>query len=306
MIKKSFFTLLLLICATLHSSAQTADSIKIYLWPEGAPLAQGTAEEDKPSITIYFPAKEKTSGAGVLICPGGGYVALALGHEGWQVAKWYNEMGVTAAILRYRLGTWDHKKYKHPAPFMDVTRAMRLFRSKAKEYGINPEKIGVMGFSAGGHLASCLSTMFDGGNPKAKDPIEKVSSKPNFSVLVYPVISFRSKHAFEFGRGVLLGDNADPKLVDSMSTETRVTPLTPPTFLMHAADDNVKCENSLLYFTALRENNVPSEIHIYERGGHGYGLYPAERMKGGNPERIADWPERLKNWLKNRGGIVKE
>jgi len=293
--------------ATLYlANAQTADSVKIYLWAAGAPLAQGSEEVDKPSITVYFPAKEKASGAGVLLCPGGGYVTLALGHEGWQVAKWYNDMGITVAILRYRLGTWDHKKYKHPAQFMDVTRAMRLFRSKAKEYGLNPEKMGVMGFSAGGHLASMLSTVFDGGNAKAKDPVEKISSKPNFSVLVYPVISFRSKYAFEFGRGVLLGDNADPRSVDSISTETRVSPLTPPTFLMSTADDGVMSENSILYFSALRENKVPVEMHVYERGGHGYGLYPKEQMKDGNPERIADWPERLKNWLRNRGGIIKE
>jgi len=304
---KQIKLLVLFMAATLYlANAQTADSVKIYLWAAGAPLAQGSEEVDKPSITVYFPAKEKASGAGVLLCPGGGYVTLALGHEGWQVAKWYNDMGITVAILRYRLGTWDHKKYKHPAQFMDVTRAMRLFRSKAKEYGLNPEKMGVMGFSAGGHLASMLSTVFDGGNAKAKDPVEKISSKPNFSVLVYPVISFRSKYAFEFGRGVLLGDNADPRSVDSISTETRVSPLTPPTFLMSTADDGVMSENSILYFSALRENKVPVEMHVYERGGHGYGLYPKEQMKDGNPERIADWPERLKNWLRNRGGIIKE
>ncbi|MDX2188345.1 MAG: alpha/beta hydrolase [Bacteroidota bacterium] len=297
-------TILILFSFFLLSKAQTSDSVKIYLWPEGAPYAQGTEEVDKPSITIYFPEKQKKSEGAVLVCPGGGYVTLALGHEGWQVARWFNQQGMTAAILRYRLGTWDHKKYKHPAMITDAKRAMRLFRSKAKEYGINPEKIGVIGFSAGGHLASCLSTMFDGGNANAKDPIEKVSCRPNFSILLYPVISFRTKYAFEFGRGVLLGDNADAKLVDSMSTETRVTPYTPPTFLVHAADDWVKVENSLMYYTALRENNVPSEIHIYERGGHGFGFYPQKEKDRQNPERIADWPERLKNWLRNRGGLI--
>ena len=297
LILTAFTFFILFNCAVSH--AQTRDSVKIYLWPDGAPLAQGTAEEDKPSITVYFPEKSKATQGGVLICPGGGYVTLALGHEGWQVAKWYNEQGITAAILRYRVGTWDHKRYKHPVPLMDVTRAMRLFRSKAKEYNLNPEKIGVMGFSAGGHLASCLSTMFDGGNPKAKDPVERISSRPNFAVLVYPVISFRTKFSFDFGRGVLLGDNASPSLVDSMSTETRVTNYTPPTFLVHAADDNVKAENSLAYYWALRENGVSAEIHIYERGGHGFGMYPKE-------PRIADWTERLKNWLRNRGGLISD
>lgn len=294
--KHYFLVLLLLTCRFIN--AQTADSTKIYLWSEGAPLAQGTSELDKPTITVYFPSKEKATGAAVLICPGGGYVSLALDHEGLQVAKWYNDLGVTAIVLRYRIGTWDHKKYAHPAPFLDVSRAMRLVRSKAKEWNLNSEKIGVMGFSAGGHLASCLGTMYDGGNSKAKDPIDRLTSKPNFMVLVYPVITFRTKHAFTFGRGVLLGDNASPSLVDSMSTETRVSTLTPPTFMMYTDEDDINSMNAVLFYAALKENRVPAELHIYERGAHGYGLYPKS-------DRFSDWPERLKNWLKNRGGILK-
>jgi acetyl esterase/lipase len=289
----SIFTLF-----ALAASAQTSDSTKIYLWPEGAPLAQGIEEADKPSVTVYFPVKEKATGAAVLICPGGGYVTLALNHEGWQVAKWFNEQGITAVILRYRVGTWDHKKYMHPAPFMDVSRGMRLVRSKSKEWGLNPEKIGVLGFSAGGHLASCLGTMYDGGNPKAKDPIDRVSSKPNYMALIYPVITFRTKAAFTFGRGVLLGDNARQSLVDSMSTETRVSTMTPPTFIMYTDQDDINAMNGVLFYSALKENNVPAELHIYERGAHGYGFYP-------QLDRIADWTERLKNWLKNRGGLIK-
>jgi acetyl esterase/lipase len=288
--------LLLIKVNTLN--AQTRDSVKIYLWPEGAPLAQGTDELDKPSITVYFPEKEKATNAAVLICPGGGYVTLALGHEGWQVAKWYNERGITAAILRYRYGTWDHKKYQHPAPFLDVSRAMRTLRSKSKEWNLNPEKIGVMGFSAGGHLASCLGTMHDGGNPLAKNSIDKISSKPNFMVLVYPVITFRTKHAFTFGRGVLLGENASQSLIDSMSTETRVSTQTPPTFLMYTDEDNINAMNGVLFYTALKENNVPAELHIYERGKHGYGMYPELNS-------IKDWTQRLENWLRNRGGLLK-
>lgn len=296
--KKLLFATLVLIIQHFSIFAQTRDSVKIYLWPDGAPLAQGTEEVDKPSATVYFPSKEKATGAAVLICPGGGYVSLALNHEGWQVAKWYNDQGITAIILRYRIGTWDHKKYQHPAPFIDVTRAMRLVRSKAAAWNLNPEKIGVMGFSAGGHLASCLGTMYDGGNSKAKDLIEKYSSKPNFMVLVYPVITFRTKHAFAFGRGVLLGDNASQALVDSMSTETRVSTLTPPTFIMYTDEDDINAVNGVLFYLALKENKVPAELHVYERGAHGYGMYPQN-------ERIADWTERLKNWLKNRGGIIK-
>lgn len=291
---KKLFYILLFISQIIFAQ----DTLKLYLWQAGAPLAQGTDELDKPSITVWFPAKEKATGAAVIICPGGGYVTLALDHEGKQVAKWYNEMGITAIVLRYRYGTWDHKKYAHPAPFLDVSRAMRLVRSKSKEWNINPEKIGIMGFSAGGHLASCLATMWDGGNPKASNNVDKYSSKPNFLALVYPVITFRTKHAFTFGRGVLLGENASKELIDSMSTELRVTTNTPPTFIMYTDEDEINAMNGVLFYSALKENKVPAELHIYERGAHGYGLFPKEPS-------IIDWPERLKNWLKNRGGYLK-
>lgn len=270
---------------------------KIYLWPEGkVPLSLGSTEEDKPSITAYFPNKESATGAAVLICPGGGYVALAVDHEGDSVARYYNKLGIAAFVLRYRLGTWDHKKYQHPVPMMDATRAMRYIRSHAKEWNIHPEKIGIMGFSAGGHLASTIGTHFDGGNPKSKDVVEKAGSRPNFMVLVYPVLSMRSKYAFRFSRGVLLGENASQDLIDSLSNEIQVTTLTPPTFMIHANDDGVLPENSVLFYMALREQNVPAELHIYERGGHGFGL--------GDPKKdpiISSWPLRLTDWLRNQG-----
>ncbi|HEX8546928.1 MAG TPA: alpha/beta hydrolase [Cytophagaceae bacterium] len=266
---------------------------KIYLWPEGAPFAMGAAEEDKPSITAYFAPKDKATGAAVIICPGGGYVTLAASHEGDSVAQWFNKLGITAFVLRYRVGTWDHKKYQHPVPFMDATRAMRIVRSRAKEWSINREKIGIMGFSAGGHLASTVATRFDGGNSKSKNSIDKQSSRPNFLVLVYPVITLNTKYAFRFGRGVLLGDNASQASIDSLSNETQVTSLTPPTFLMHSNDDGVYPENSVLFYMALREANVPAELHIYERGGHGYGL--------GRDPITSTWPDRLRDWLRNQG-----
>ncbi len=294
MIRKLAFTSFIAIASYLNSYAQNT---KIYLWPDGqVPLAQGTAEEDKPSITAYFPSKETATGAAVLVCPGGGYVALAVDHEGDSVAKYYNRLGIAAFVLRYRLGTWDHKKYQHPAPMMDATRAMRYIRSRAKEWNIHPEKIGIMGFSAGGHLASTIGTHFDAGNAKSKDAVEKYSSRPNFMVLVYPVLSMRSKYAFRFSRGVLLGDNASQELVDSLSNEIQVTSLTPPTFMIHANDDGVLPENSVLFYMALREQKVPAELHIYERGGHGFGM--------GDPKKdaiIASWPLRLTDWLKNQG-----
>lgn len=288
----------LLFLLALAQLAQ-AQSPKIYLWKDGeVPLAQGKEEEDKPSITPYFAPKDKATGAAVLICPGGGYVTLATDHEGDSVAKYFNNLGITAFVLRYRLGTWDHKKYQHPAQKLDAARAMRYIRSNAKAWNINANKIGIMGFSAGGHLASMIGTGFDGGDKKAKDPIEKVTNKPNFMILVYPVITMTTKYAFSFGRGVLLGDNACKDQVDSISTELQVTTLTPPTFLMHANDDDVAPENSILFYMALRANKVPAELHIYEKGGHGYGL--------GDPKKdaiIATWPARLTDWLKNQGAV---
>lgn len=291
--KKSIYVLLFI---TQYVVSQ--DTLKLYLWTDAAPLAQGTEELDKPSATVWFPTKEKATGAAVIICPGGGYVTLALDHEGKQVAKWYNDLGITAIVLRYRYGTWDHKKYQHPVPFLDVSRAMRLVRSKSKEWKINPEKIGIMGFSAGGHLASCLATMWDGGNPKASNSIDKYSSKPNFLALVYPVISFRSKYAFSFGRGVLLGENASKELIDSLSTEMKVTTNTPPTYIMYTDEDDINAMNGILFYTALKENRIPAELHIYEKGKHGFGMYPEEPT-------ILNWTETLKNWLKNRGGYLK-
>ncbi|TAH24536.1 MAG: alpha/beta hydrolase [Cytophagales bacterium] len=294
-LKIFFFSTCLL--SIIQSYSLSAQSTKIYLWNEGTvPMAQGNAEEDKPSITAYFPSKESATGAAVLICPGGGYVTLALDHEGDSVAKYFNRLGIAAFVLRYRVGTWDHKKYQHPVPMLDASRAMRYIRSKSKEWNLNSEKIGVMGFSAGGHLASTIGTMFDAGNPKAKDVIEKYSSRPSFMVLVYPVISMTTKYTFRFGRGVLLGDNASQQLLDSLSTELQVTSNTPPTFMMHSNDDGVQPENSILFYMALREQKVPAELHIYERGGHGYGL--------GDPKKdpiISTWPLRLTDWLKNQG-----
>lgn len=283
---------LIIISVFSISSLYSQDTLKTYLW-DNAPFAQGNSEEDKPSVTVWFPAKEKANGAAVLICPGGGYISLALDHEGKQVAKWFNDLGITAIVLKYRVGTWDHKKYKHPVPFMDISRAMRYVRANAKKWNLNPEQIGVMGFSAGGHLASCLATMWDDGNPKATNNIDKYSSKPNFLALIYPVITFSTKHAFQFGRGVLLGDDASREKTDSLSTELRVTTHTPPTFIMYTDEDDINPMNGVLFYNSLRENKIPAELHIYEKGAHGYGLYPKEKS-------IQDWPDRLKNWLNNR------
>jgi acetyl esterase/lipase len=249
------------------------------LWPEGAPGAVGNEDADKPALTVY-PAVQP-NGAAVLICPGGGYVNLAMDHEGRQVAEWFNSFGVTAFVLKYRLGP----RYRHPAMIEDARRAMRMIRSRAKEFGVDPVRIGVMGFSAGGHLASTLSNHFQEGE------------RPDFAILCYPVISFTTRYTHSGSMRFLLGDPPDPALVWELSNELRVSSQTPPTFLFHTnADTGVPPENSILYYLALRRAGVPAELHIYQEGRHGVGLAPKDPV-------LSTWPARLKDWLAVRGII---
>jgi acetyl esterase/lipase len=263
----------------------------IVLWPEGAPGAVGNEDADRPTLTVYLPPAERAVPTGVVVCPGGGYAKLAMDHEGRQVAEWLNSLGVAAFVLKYRLGP----RYRHPAPLEDAKRALRLVRSRAGEFRIAPDRIGVWGFSAGGHLASTLATHFDAGNPTAADPIERVSCRPDFAILAYPVISFASEYAHKGSRRNLLGDNPDPALVENLSNEKQVTAQTPPTFLFHTNEDQgVPAENSVLFYLALRRAGVPAELHIYERGRHGVGLAP-------NDPVLSSWPQRLADWLRVRG-----
>ncbi len=276
----------------------------VLLWPSGAPGALGTADEDKPAIYPFIAPKEKATGAAVLICPGGGYAMRAMEHEGYDFARWFNDLGITAFVLRYRVNTWDHKKYGHPHAFTDATRAMRTVRSRAKEWGIDPDKIGVMGFSAGGHLASMLGTHFDNGNPKAKNALDKTSSRPGFLMLIYPVVSFTTEYTHRFSREMQLGSDLDSTLAEYLSTEKHVTSFTPSTFLMYTDDDPVLPENAILFYMALRKAKVPAELHIYEKGGHGYGMANGVG-KAANDPILATWTTRLEDWLKNRGVIKK-
>lgn len=247
------------------------------LWPEGAPGAVGAEELDKPALTTWLAAKP--NGAAVLVCPGGGYGALAMDHEGKQIAEWYNSFGVSAFILKYRLGP----RYRHPAPLDDARRAMRMIRERAPKLGLDPARIGVMGFSAGGHLASTLSTHFQQGE------------RPDFAVLCYPVISFTTRYTHSGSMRNLLGAPPDPALVWDLSNELKVTAETPPTFLFHTnADAGVPPENSILYYMALRRVGVPAEMHIYQEGRHGVGLAQKDPV-------LSSWPDRLKDWLKVRG-----
>jgi len=280
------------------SSEVTAAKPKVeLLWPEGAPGAKGNADGDKPSLTIYLKKKKKANGTAVIICPGGGYGHLAMDHEGHQVARWLNSLGVAGFILKYR-----HRGvgYGYPAPLLDVQRAISKVRYQAKEFKIDPERIGVMGFSAGGHLASTAGTHFHTGKADAKDPIDRVSCQPDFMILVYPVISFTESFTHIGSRRNLLGKDADAKLIEKFSNEKQVTPQTPPTFLVHTWEDKaVPVENSVYFYLALRKAKVPAEMHLYLKGNHGFGL---NRAKGAT----ASWPARCGEWLQTMGYLKKK
>lgn len=283
----------LLVGFALASLLRAADPTPpvVLLWPNGAPGALGTADADQPKYTIYQPASPVHTA--VIVFPGGGYQNLAMDHEGLQVAKWLNGYGITAFILQYRLGP----KYHHPIEMNDALRAIRMVRAHARDYNIDPNRIGVWGFSAGGHLASTVSTHFDAGNLAAPDPFDKYPSRPDFAILAYPVISF-GEYAHKGSLHNLLGENPDPKLVEDLSNEKRVTQQTPPTFLFHTSDDPVvPVENSVLYYLALRHANVPVEMHIYEHGNHGVGLAPYDPI-------LSTWPLRLADWLRSHGWLT--
>lgn len=280
--------LLLLIFAQF---ALAAGPEPVTLWPDEAPGAMGKQPEDIPELRIYLPEEGKATGAGIVVCPGGGYGALATDHEGHQVAKWLNTIGVAGFVLKYRLGP----KYKHPAPLQDAQRAIRHVRAHAKEWKLDLDRIGIMGFSAGGHLASTVATHFDKGDPNSDDPIARQSSRPNFAILCYPVISMTEAFGHTGSKRNLLGPDPDPKLVESLSNEKQVTPETPPTFLFHTGEDKgVPVENSIAFYQALRKAQVPAEMHIYQDGPHGVGLAP------GQPG-LETWKDRLADWLKNSG-----
>jgi acetyl esterase/lipase len=259
------------------------------------PGALGQGEDDKPTITVYRPWGPNLSGTSVIVAPGGGYGFLADNHEGRQVANWFNAMGVTAFVLKYRLGP----RYRHPIELGDAQRAIRLVRSRAREFEISPDRIGMMGFSAGGHLASTAATHFDSGNPGAADLIDHASSRPDFVVLGYPVITFLAPYVHAGSAQNLLGENPDPKLVQELSNELHVTPQTPPTFLFTTSEDiAVPPENSVNFYLALHKAGVPAELHVFEKGPHGVGL------DLGDPS-LAEWPVLLANWLRERGLLTK-
>ncbi len=263
------------------------------LWPEEPPYAAGDSEDDVPTLTIFLSEEETATGSGVVIFPGGGYGHLAMEHEGYDVAKRFNEMGLAAFVVKYRHG----KQYGHPVPLLDARRAIRMVKHRSQEWNVNPESIGVIGFSAGGHLASTAGTLFEEGNPNDQDPIEKMSSRPEFMVLVYTVISMTEEITHQGSRNNLLGENPNSALVDSLSTEKQVSSNTPPTFLIHTSNDGaVPVENSLVFYQALKKVGVPAEMHIFEEGPHGFGLAEDNPLLSG-------WMNQLQSWFKHRNII---
>lgn len=261
------------------------------LWEGKAPASVGSEDKNVPTLTPFLP--KQANGTAVVVCPGGGYGMHAVGHEGKDVAEWLNKRGVTAFVLKYRLVQYDRPGPLHPAPMLDVQRAIRMVRHSAKEMGIDPARIGVWGFSAGGHLASTAATHFDAGK-KDGDEIDKQSCRPDFTILAYPVIDMAGKATHGGSRRNLIGDKPDEKLIQFYSSHKQVTKDTPPTFLFHTEEDTgVPPENSRLFHEACKAHGVPVEMAIYEKGKHGVGL-------AANDPVLSKWTEKLEAWMKSR------
>ena len=287
----NYFSLLLLFVTSLSLSAQSTNVFA--LWPDGAPGALGSAEKDIPTLTIYRPAPERATGAAMVICPGGGYGGLAP-HEGRDYALWLNAQGIAGFVLKYRLAPGG---YHHPAMLQDAARALRTVRARAGEWQLDPYRIGIMGSSAGGHLAATLLTHFDAGKPDAADVIERISSRPDLGILCYAVISM-GEFTHQGSKRNLLGTNPPPELVRELSNELQVTTNTPPCFIWHTWEDPaVAVENSLQFAAALRKSGVMFDLHIYERGQHGLGLGSQPYGNGAQHP----WVRNCEFWFKQRG-----
>ncbi len=254
----------------------------------GHPLRYSYSTVNRPTLTVYLPPAGKANGMAVIVCPGGGYVHLAYTHEGTDVAQWLNSLGITAFLLKYRLPSDETMIDKTIGPLQDAQRAIQLVRQRAGEWGVDAGKIGILGFSAGGHLASTAGTHFD---HSVIDNPAGISLRPDFMILLYPVISFNDSIGHRGSRDNLLGKQPSPAMITAYSNELQVTPRTPPAFIVHAEDDKtVPVVNSLYFYEALVKNHVPSELHVYPKGGHGFGMH--------NPTTNDQWTERCANWLR--------
>ena len=299
LLRLSLFALL----AMTALSLARAEPLVIPIWPEGVPDAQpngGTEyiKDDRvynvqnPTLTCYPAPKDKANGTAAIVCPGGGYTRLAMTNEGNGMARWLNSLGVSVFVLKYRM-----KEYGHPAPLRDVLRAVRLVRSRAAEFGIDPHRLGVVGSSAGGHLAACAGTLFDHPAGRTGAALDAVSGRPDFLILQYPVILMEGPKIHQGSRNSLLGPNPAPELVALMSVDRQVTAQTPPAFLVATGEDtSVPLENSLAFYTALRKAGVSAELHLYEKGPHGFGL-----RKDLGP--TSAWPQRAEEWLRSHGWL---
>ena len=300
---KSLLSLLFITALSINANAQTQI---LKLWPDGIPgsirsetyFEESTVTGDivslyekvtDPSLLVFLPPVENATGTAVLICPGGGYGVLAFDHEGFAIARWLNSNGIAGIILKYRLPSDMIMKDKSVGPLQDAQEAMRIIRRNASQWKISPHRIGVIGFSAGGHLASTLSTHFA---EKVYDVKDTTSARPDFSLLIYPVISFDSSFTHAGTRQNLIGDKPSEYTIRYFSNELRITRNTPPAFLVHSSDDKVvPVKNSIVYFEGLVRNNIRAEMHIFEKGGHGYGLAV-------NRETESAWPQLCLSWLK--------
>jgi acetyl esterase/lipase len=293
-------TSLTVLAASDVPAAPPPDGTVIPLWAEGVPGAKDIGPEkledarisnvSQPTLTYLAPAVDRPNGTAVIICPGGGYVRLSFDREGLQYGRWLGHLGVTTFVLKYRM-----QEFGHPAPLQDVLRAIRLVRSRAAEFGIDPDRVGVMGSSAGGHLSAAASTQFDHPAGRTGHPLDAVSARPDFAILMYPVITMADPAAHAGSRRALLGPNPSAESLRQASLEHQVTKDTPPTVLVHTqADQAVPVENSLLYFQALTRAGVPAELYAFEKGAHGMGMRDGLGTS-------SDWPDRVAEWLRARG-----
>jgi len=292
--------------AIIMTFSLKAQNFVLPLWENEIPNAQKTNEEEisvetdivriskvqNPTIEVYLPSKKTATGQAVVICPGGGYAILAYDWEGSDVARWLNSKGIAGIVLKYRLPNSKSNVVSHKSPLMDAQKAMRLVRYNAEKWNINKEEVGVMGFSAGGHLASTLGTHFDEKLNESKDLVNFISARPDFMVLMYPVITMKEPYVHKGSRNNLLGPEPSNELINHFSNEMQVKQNTPPTFIVHSGDDKgVPIENSLMFYKALREKDIPAEMHFFPSGGHGYSM--AQKN-----ESLRSWPDLLNVWLR--------
>lgn len=297
--RKFIAPLLFFVFCGAHAQTQV-----ITLWPEGVPNAKPNAGAEhldgerisnvsQPTLTVYPAAIDRPSKTAVIICPGGGYEILSFTREGQQYAQWLSHLGITAFVLKYRLSDFGH-----PAPLQDVLRAIRTVRSQAARYGVSPDRIGVMGSSAGGHLAASAATLYDNPAGRTGAALDAVSARPDFAILMYPVITMTPPFAHAGSRQALLGSKPSEALVQLMSVEKQVTGKTPPTLLIHSQDDGVvPVENSIMFYQALTRAHVPAEMYLFEHGGHGMAMSPGLGT-------ASNWPSHVEEWLRAHQLIV--